>query len=304
MDFDGGTHIAINEHEIIRVMAGEIESLRPRLAAALQQLGWRVVSTSPLKARRGARGAARHMMSANALEYPATLEISLQPQSPRATQVTFEYRVKHGGLGKGDYQSLTREAEALIALAQAQATPTNCPSCAAPLTAKTRFCRQCGAPTTRALPAEIEIMRLTANARAGYQWTAIGAVMLAIGNLLPLLLFLFQLLAPRVFNVLFGLGILFSLFGWWSLLAGMRRTHLTLNPPGQDEDFEPRVAVVPYLEEADSFAALPAADYSSAVSITEHTTALLHETRAAASVTSELQVEGKARTTDSRKDHV
>lgn len=300
MDFDNSTHIAINEHDIIRVVAGEAESLRPRLATALQQLGWRVMSTTPLKARHGARGGAKHLMSANALEYPATLEISLQPHSAHATQVTFEYRIKHGGLGKGDYRSLTREAEALIAVAQAQATQTNCRNCAAPLTAKTRFCRQCGAPTAVALPAEVEVMKLTANARAGYQWTAIGAGILAISNFL----IIFALLArsnQRGFFALMVASVIVSLFGWWSLAAGLRRTHLTLNPPGQDEaEFEPRVAVVPYLDEADVFPALPAANEMNAVgasSITEHTTALLREQRSA--VTPEQAIETPARITNS-----
>ena len=80
----------------------------------------------------------------------------------------------------------------------------------------------------------------------------------------------------------------------------MRRTHLTLNPPGQEEDFELRVAVVPYLDEADSFPALPAADYAAAVSITEHTTALLREQRASAA--QQIQAENSARTTNSLSD--
>lgn len=244
---DSGANLSgamgISEHTVIRVMAGEVEALRPRLAGALEQLKYRVLSENPLRAKHGARGAASAYMSANALDYPMTLEISLKQQGKGSTRVTFDYQVIHGAYSKGDRQTLSREAEAIIALAAHRATQTSCVVCSADFIADSRFCRQCGAPAASAAPAELEVMRLTSNVRAGHQWTLIGAVILAASTLLPLATLLLMDFAanPKGVKVLLIIAMIVAGLGWWATLAGIRKTHLTLNP----RDSEPEDPVLP-----------------------------------------------------------
>lgn len=222
----GNGTVGISEHDLTRVMAGQVENVRQRLILALEELGYRVMSEHPLQARHNARNGAAYYLSANALEYPTRLEISLKPQGQGATQVTFDYQVKHGALGKGDFQTLTREAEALIALASQRAQGVSCAGCGAEVAADSRFCRQCGAPAKAAVPAELEVLRLTAGARAGYQWMMTGLVIFLFGGLFPLLAALFG----KPMNKMMVIWAIFSLFAAWAVGAGLRRTHLTLNP--------------------------------------------------------------------------
>lgn len=223
----------ISEHDVTRVMAGNIESIRPRLVMALEQLGYRVMSENPLRARHNARGAGSYFMSANALDYPTRLEIGLKPQGQGATQITFDYQVQHGAFGKGDRQTLTREAEAILALASYRAQALSCAGCGAEVATDSRFCRKCGAPIRISQPAELEVMRLTAGARAGYQWTWIGVGILLLGGLFPLL----ATVANKPMKMMVVWAIV-SAFGAWALGAGLRRTHLTLNPK-EDKDNSP-----------------------------------------------------------------
>ncbi len=221
----------ISEHDVTRVMAGQVESVRQRLLIALEQLGYRVTSENPLRARHSARGGAAYYLSANALEYPTRLEINLKPQGQGATQVTFDYQVQHGAFGKGDRQTLTREAEAIVALAAQRAQAMSCAGCGAETAADSRFCRKCGAPVNVTAPAELEVMRLTAGTRAGYQWTWIGVGILLFGAVFPLLAAVVN--KPMKMMVVWALV---SAFGAWALGAGLRRTHLTLNPKHEKEE--------------------------------------------------------------------
>jgi hypothetical protein len=274
---DGGTNTAhmlgISEHTVVRVMAGDIETLRKRLCDAIEELGYRVMSENPLRAKHGARGSGTYYMSANALDYPTTLEIGFRQQSAGSTRVTFEYQVVHGHYGKGDRQTLTREAEAIIALAAQRAAVTNCLVCGADFLGDSRFCRRCGAPAISAIPAEIEVLRLTANVRAGHQWTGIGAVFLAIGTLLPAISLLTNNLNGA--KALLIISLFFALMGWWGVLAGFRRTHLTLNPRNSEEDNPTRPSFktprVPNTNELND------GSPGIAPSITEATTGLLPE---------------------------
>lgn len=231
-DFGSNNAMAmISEHDVTRVMAGQIESVRQRLVIALEQLGYRVMSENPLRARHNARGAAAYFMSANALEYPTRLEISLKAQGQGATQVTFDYQVQHGAFGKGDRQTLTREAEAIVALASQRAQAISCAGCGVEVAADSRFCRKCGAPVNVAAPAELEVMRLTAGARGGYQWSLIGVGILLFGTIFPLL----AAVANKPMKMMV-VWMIVSAFGAWALGAGLRRTHLTLNPREEKEE--------------------------------------------------------------------
>ncbi len=224
----------ISEHDVTRVLAGNVESVRQRLASALEQLGYRVLSENPLRARHGARGAGAYFMSANALDYPTRLEIGLKPQGQGATQVTFDYQVQHEFFGKGDRQTLTREAEALIALASHRAQALSCVGCGVEVAADSRFCRKCGAPVNVTAPAELEVMRLTAGSRAGYQWTLIGVVILVLSGMLPIV----TALLNRPMGKGLAVWMLLNAFGFWALGAGLRRTHLTLNPKQDKEELQ------------------------------------------------------------------
>lgn len=278
---DSGSNLSpalgISEHTVIRVMAGEADVLRLRLVAALEQLGYRVIDENPLRAKHGARGSASSYMSANALDYPTTIEIGLKQQGKGSTRVTFDYSVVHGHYGKGDRQSLTREAEAIIALAAHRAAQTNCIVCGADFISDSRFCRKCGAPTSSAAPAELEVMRLTANVRAGHQWTLIGASILATGTILPLIALLSINFSsdPKAAKALLAIGLALAGLGWLAMSSGIRKTHLTLNPRNSDED-DPSTPrrhqhFVPDTNE------LPAKPDRERLSITESTTGLLND---------------------------
>ena len=231
-DFSGSNNAAamISEHDVTRVMAGHIESVRQRLCLALEQLGYRILSENPLRARHNARNGAVYFMSANALEYATRLEIHLKPQGQGATQVTFDYQVQHGYFTNGDRQTLTREAEAAIALASQRAQAMSCVGCGAEVAVDSRFCRKCGAPAKVSAPAELEVMRLTAGTRAGYQWTVIGVIGLLLAWLFPVLAVMKQTSKPMI------LWAIFSALGAWALGAGLHRTHRTLNPKEEKDE--------------------------------------------------------------------
>ncbi|HZS06372.1 MAG TPA: hypothetical protein VFD58_16150 [Blastocatellia bacterium] len=277
-DDDSGGNVSgamgLSEHTLTRVMAGDAESVRQRLIVALEEMGWRVLNENPLRAKHGARGGAEYYMSANALEYPTTLDIGFKQQGHGATRVTFDYCVVHGYFTKGDRQTLTREAEAIMALAALRATQSNCAVCGAETGNDSRFCRKCGAPAAAAEPAELEVLRLTAGTRAGYQWSVIGAIMLAVAFALTVIaIFVDQ---PKAVKVLTIIGLINGLLGWWSLLAGLRRSHLTLNPPGQREEQGRYVARhrVPVTPRTNELPEAPA-EAPERLSITEGTTDLL-----------------------------
>ena len=228
----GGNTIGISEHDVTRVMAGDSESVRQRLVIALEQMGYRVISENPLRAQHNARGSAAYFMSANALDFQTRLEISLRSQGEGATRATFEYQVKHGAFGKGERQTLTREVEAIMALASQRAQSLDCLGCGVEVAADSRYCRKCGAPVNVTAPAELEVLRLTAGGRAGYQWTLIGVVILGLSALLPLI----TILRDKPMGNGVWPWIIVSALGLWSLVNGLRRTHLTLNPKQSNEE--------------------------------------------------------------------
>jgi len=101
------------ECDLKLVLPGAVESLRSRLATALEYVGYHVVSEEPLQAKRGGTS-----FSLEVLKYPVSLVLGFKPLGERATQVTFSYSLKHSGAGlitKGDVPVLAREAEAVAA---------------------------------------------------------------------------------------------------------------------------------------------------------------------------------------------
>src|SRR5262245_52455383 len=158
-------------------------------------MAYRVLNENPIQARRGASGLAKSGCSQDILDYRRSLDIGLKSAGPNTTRVTFAYTVKgvySGYITKGDRNTLTRETEAIIALALSRATQSFCPACGAEGAGSTRFCRQCGAPVAADDPPELDLLRLTASANASYKTILMGAIFIGAGLLLPLLLFLLK----------------------------------------------------------------------------------------------------------------
>lgn len=229
---DEGGAINATDFYLKRVLAGDVESVRLRLADALESLGYAVLDDDPLRARRGARAWAAYYCSADILEYPTRLTVALKPLSETATLAAFDYEVKHtlGVATKWDKQTLLREAEAIIAVACVGEGRSDCAVCGTPGGADSRFCRHCGAQYGGREPAELEVLRLTAGGRAGYHFAGMGL----FGTTLTLLLALPMIMlgAPKAVN----LGAFLLLFGGSTsliiTLVGALQLRRTLNAGG------------------------------------------------------------------------
>lgn len=157
------------EHYLRRVLVGDRESVRNRLIAAMERLGYDILDDeeSVVRGRRQARGWASAYSSADVLDYPMTLIVKLKPQGEHATRATFDYVVKHPSLTKGEKEILSREAEAISALATVRAIDKICSACGTESTDDSRFCRRCG--TKMSVESnELEILRMSSEIRAGY----------------------------------------------------------------------------------------------------------------------------------------
>lgn len=236
---DGSSGVGNTEFYLKRVFAGDAESLRARLVVALETLNYRVLDEQPLKAKRCARGWGAYFLSADVREYPTKLTIALKPMGATATLVTFDYEVTHPAAlsTKGDRQTLRREAEALLALAAERAAPTACMACGATNSSDSRFCRICGALYSSGEPAELEVLRLTAGARAGHQLHVIGMICAFFALVASLLLMLSGMLSGKAGAA--KLGVLVLMLGETIALVimafGASYLHGTLNP-NEDEE--------------------------------------------------------------------
>ena len=269
-EVDGSRGLSRTEHALRGVLNSDIESVRRRLAQALDKLGYKVISEEPLYARRGARGRAAYYCSADILEYPIKLTIGLKQLSPNATLATFDYTVEHFGSVsfKGDQQTVRREAEAIIALAASDTTTSVCGACGTSQTDDARFCRVCGAPNAGGAPAEVEVLRLTAGARAGQHLIITGAIWAAV-SLLAALPVIF--LSGRAVGWAAGLLLAQVAAGLLLLFAGERRLSRTLNPRPPRHPAPPVGATqAGSLKGAATFLPPPAQTY-----VTEGTTELL-----------------------------
>jgi hypothetical protein len=164
----GGYGSQTTEIYLKRVLAGNIESVRARLGVALERVGYDVLEEEPaLHGRRGARGWGVWYTSADVLDYPMTLVIRLKSAGEHSTHATFDYTIKHPWLSNGEKEVLTREAEAIVALASTRAAEKVCAVCGTEATDDSRFCRRCGAPMTSE-QAELDVLRMAAESRAGH----------------------------------------------------------------------------------------------------------------------------------------
>lgn len=228
----------VAEHEVIRLVPGDIETVRQGLSEALEHLGYRVLDENPLRARRRANGWGASGCSTDVLEYAITLHIGLKAISHNTTRATFDYIVKNPMMVEGDRHTLMREAEALIALARARATNAVCSTCGAQVVAGARFCRQCGVPNATPEPAELEVLRLTANSRAAYHSLIGGGLCLLAALAVASILFFLdpdtEKFAKRV-RVLSILASIIAACGLPFLIGGFWRLHSMLKVEKQDE---------------------------------------------------------------------
>lgn len=253
----GITH---TEHVLKSVLDGDLESVRSRLIQALERLGYHVTTADPLQARRAARGAARYYMSANILEYPTKLTIGLREVGPGATLATLDYVSEHpGSLSfKGDLHTQLREAEAVIAIAGAERTWSACSSCGTAQSSEGRYCRVCGAPTLNKEPAELEMLRVTAGARAGHHLITTGTLLIALGFLATLVLVLVGGLPGVAVGASLGVlaaGLLLSFLGMAGLSKALDRDASLPNLNAakdipQISDTEPNFLQTPSVTEA------------------------------------------------------
>jgi ribosomal protein L40E len=269
---DANAGLGYTEFDTRRVIAGDLESVRRRLCDVLEEFKYRVLSEQPIQARRPQQ---RSVLAANHLEVNVKLSVALKPLSPHATLATFAYAAEYIWT-EGDKQTFECEVDAVVALATASAKATVCRACGAGNTGDSRFCRSCGAPAAReSLPAELEVMRLTAGARAAHQEHFTGALILIISLVIALPLIL---LTPRPKAITLGFIVLAigQLLGWLTLLYGMLRLHRTLNPR-RGAQREPFATDLPRaVAGAQGTSALPPPSATAwAASVTEGTTELL-----------------------------
>jgi hypothetical protein len=265
MDMSGNAY-TVSEHSARRVVAGDVESVRRRLVYALESLGYSVVSENPLQAR---RGRLKDIVRADFTEHSRKLAVGLRQGGAASTQVTFDFAVSHGGCStNGDLLTLEREADAFVALAAEPPAAGLCRACGTENGADARFCRLCGAPNAAGAPAELEVLRLTAGARAGLQEVVGGLfiVLLTAACMLPLIIFSVKPNAVRTGWIFLCIG---EAIGWWMALYGVMRTHRTLNRRPEAQALAP--ASMPAALPHAHLSTLPPAPFS----VTEGTTELL-----------------------------
>ena len=261
-----GSNYGVGEHTTGRVMAGDVEAVRARLVYALENVGYTVISENPLQARRGKQ---KDIIRADFTDHARKVAVGLRQGGSAATQVTFDFAVTHGGcMTKGDLLTLEREADAIVALAQAPAGAGLCRSCGTENEGGGRFCRLCGAPSASAAPAELEVLRLTAASRAGLQ-EVVGGLLIAMLALAAASAMIIFTVNPNVVNIGWLILLIGEAIGWWMTLYGMARIHRTLNRRPEARSL-PAPPVVPQLAQVRD-AALPPAH----LSVTEGTTELL-----------------------------
>ena len=257
-----------------RVLAGDLKNVRLQLMDAIENLGYDIIDDDPhIIARRGSKGWARSYASANVLDYATSLTLRLKALSENSTQVTFDYSIKHHSLSKGEHGVVLQEAKTIAALSKNHAVEKMCPVCETESTDDSKFCRKCGAPLTSE-PAELEVLRMMAETRAGKTSIVASTVTLVLSTVLLLVTLILtnaDLIKPKLIPLLFILGgvgvllsIVFSVFGW-------NRLKRALEMPKTKSAHAPRY--IPDAIEAAGVKELP--PHQKPASVTEGTTNLL-----------------------------
>jgi hypothetical protein len=256
------------EHQFRKVIPGDIEMVRKRVADVLEDFGYAVLGDNPIQ---GKRRRTKTIFTATVLEYQTEITIALKPISAASTLATFDYGVEYLFL-KGDRQTLEREADAIIAMATTQVNATVCPSCHTENSGAVRFCRVCGVPVARRdLPPELEVMRMSAFASAAHLETISGLVLqlLTLAIAIPMILLRTDLVvAGEVIQLGWGLLALGEILVLVILIQAIRRLNTTLSPATAERPELPRGMHV------DDRAALSPLPHS----VTEGTTELINQT--------------------------
>ena len=221
---DGVTASTYGEFHLTLTLAGDADSLRERLGSAAEKLGYRIISDDPLVARRG--GAGYGSITSTVLDYARTLTFRLKPAGTGATLVTFNY-VGYPLNYKGARVVITREAEAIAALASVRQGAVTCSACSAEAVDDSRFCRRCGVPMLGE-PAELQILQLTNDAHAGTRDISIGVIGFALAVITFVLIIAIkgidQLTAATVFTLMWALPSLIL------MVMGFRHLSRTFSP--------------------------------------------------------------------------
>lgn len=232
----GSDGTALTEHYAKRILIGDLENTRAGLKSALEKLGYFVETEQPLLiAKRKTKLSAdeKKFVVGNALPNVKRLQISLTSANEISTVANFSYVIMNSALTKGDRKTIEAEIDALAALTISRKLQTLCAACGTGNTNDSRFCRVCGVPNTTAEPAELEILRLTANARSAHQMIVGGAIFIFCWFVLSLLLFLLPKMTAFAAVIIFGSGALLGIL--WSFY-GIFRLHRTLNAPANTRE--------------------------------------------------------------------
>lgn len=259
-----------------RVLPGNIESVRAHLSVALERVGYDVLEEEPsLHGRRAARGWGIWFGSADVLDYQMTLIVRLKAAGEHSTHVTFDYSIKHPWLSNGEKEVLTREAEAIAALATMRVTDKVCAACGTEATDDSRFCRRCGAPMTSE-QAELDVLRMAAETRAGHTSVVTSAMLSLAGVAVALFAWIaFALKGSLTPKTLGFMVCLLGVLALFNFLVG-RFAWSRLNAALKSKREEPRVLPGNRVQALPDFepAALP--HRHAGRSITEGTTELLN----------------------------
>jgi len=278
-DMGGGYGSQTTEIYLKRVLTGNIESVRSRLSAALERLGYDVVEEEPaLHGRRGAKGWGTWYASADVLDYAMTLIIRLKPLGAHSTRATFDYIIKHPYLSRGEKEVLTREAEAITALATVRAADKICAACGTESTDDSRFCRRCGAPMTSE-HAEIKVLQMTAEARAGHTSVVTSAIMLMVTSIIALITLIIAGTGAMSAKGAWTLAIIGGIIGFLNLLVTLfawNRLNRALKPKRKEQHVALNVTAEQAITANEPVALPPTA---ARASITEGTTELLDARR-------------------------
>ena len=256
------------EYDVTILLPGDVESLRPRLASALERLGYRVFGEQPLLAKRRATG--WEILTMSVLDYAINLTIQLKPTSEGATLATFDYLIHDPIVPPGWKQIIECEAKAIAAFASQSSWSSTCPVCNADSGSDSRFCRRCGAPLAPPEPAELEVLRFTAETRAAFSNIVLSAFLIINTGLILFTLMINGSTSMKLMAFLFFLNAL----GWLPLARGLVRLRRALKPgtenyPRAQDNAPSRIPALP---------AKPVA-----ISVTENTTELLEQTEEPAS---------------------
>lgn len=259
-----------------KVLAGNIKNVRLQLIDAMESLGYDIIEEEPnIIGRRGSRGWGTWYSSADVLDYAATLTVRLKPIGENSTRVTFDYLIKHGMLNKGEKNIVVQEAKTIAAISKTHAVEKMCSVCETESTDDSKFCRKCGAPLTSE-QAELEVLRIMAETRAAKTSVVSSSLLMIFSTILLFVAFILNnldLIKPKLFPILLGVGGIGMLFAIISSFFGWNRLKHALEKP--ENAARPISGRVPESLETGEFEVLP--QRKTPASITEGTTNLLDE---------------------------